>query len=118
MNSEKLLKMKYKGKLYSLLCLVEDENKQKQVIDLLSRYEQKIPDSKIKDALQKMLRKNKKYDSLCDSYVNDLLDNRLDANTRNILANLLEELRSIVENDSKNWWDTFIDWFKNATGTN
>ena len=40
MNSEKLLKMKYKGKLYSLLCLVEDENKQKQVIDLLSRYEQ------------------------------------------------------------------------------
>lgn len=118
MSNSKSEKFKYKANLYNLLCLVEDQQKQKQVLDLLSRYEAKIPDPKLKNEIQKLFRKNKTYEELCESYVEDMLEGKLNDSTKLVISQLLVELRNLIENEPKNWWDKFIGWFKNSTGTN
>lgn len=108
----------YKGKLFSLVSMVEDKDNQSKVILLLEQTEEKLPDSKVKDKIQRMFRKNKSYDDKADALITDILDKKLDANAKNIVLECIKSLREIIEGQQKNWWDQFVEWFNNATGKN
>ena len=110
-------RMQIKAKLLNYLAYVDDNQKQNKIIQLLQKYEQKLPDGKLIDSLQKMKRKRMNYYSLCEDLVNDLLDKGITNNSRAVLNDLIDELTPLVANEPKNWWEQFVDWFKKATGS-
>ncbi|MCH3976050.1 MAG: hypothetical protein LKE36_00325 [Bacilli bacterium] len=108
----------YKAKLLNLIAMIGDKENQRHVIAILEKTEEKLPDSKVKDKIQKMIRKNKSYYDKADALITDILDHKLDINQRNIVLECLASLRAIIEGQQKNWWDQFVEWFNNATGKN
>lgn len=108
----------YKAKLLNLISMIGDEGSQLKVIAILEETEEKLPDSKVKDRIQKMIRKKKHYYDKADALIADILDKKLDANAKNIVVECIKSLREIIEGQQKNWWDQFVECFNNATGKN
>ena len=109
-------RLQIKSKLLNFLVCVEDKNKQATILVLLEEYESKIPDWKIHDRIQKLKRKNKGYFELIDMYIDDLLDHKLNDNSKKVIGELLDKLTPIVKDEPKNWWERFIEAFKKGTG--
>lgn len=92
-----------------------DENDQQRVLDILVKYEEKIPDNKIKNFIQKIILKSKKdYYSKVDYLVDDILDGKLDDKTKNILNDLLLELKPDIEKAEKTFWERLISIFQGS----
>lgn len=101
-----------------MIAKISDEKKQKEVIDLLQSTEEKIPDSRLKDKLQKMLRRNKNYCDKSNALINDILDTKLDASSRMVILDCLKKLKKISDENQQNLWDIIMEGFDNATGKN
>ena len=115
MDSERI---KIKTRLLNYLVFVDDPNKQSKIIELLKEYEAKIPDTPLHDKFQNIKRKKMDYEELCNSYVEDLLERKLNNDNKAIIEELFSKLTPIVKEEPQNWWDRFISWFKNSTGIN
>lgn len=101
--------------LKNILYYIEDENEQQKVIDILIKYEKKIEDNRIKNSFQKIFYKSKKdYYSKVDFLIKDILDGKWDFNTKQILADMLLELKPNVEKAEKTFWDRLISIFKGS----
>lgn len=92
-----------------------DENDQQRVLDILVKYEEKIPDNKIKNFIQKIILKSKKdYYSKVDYLVDDILDGKFDNNTRKVLNQLILELKPDIEKAEKTFWERLISIFQGS----
>lgn len=92
-----------------------DENDQQRVLDILVKYEEKIPDNKIKNFIQKIILKSKKdYHSKVDYLVDDILDGKFDNNTRKVLNQLILELKPDIEKAEKTFWERLISIFQGS----
>lgn len=92
-----------------------DENDQQRVLDILVKYEKKITDSKLKDCFQKIIFHTKKdYYSKVDLLVHDILEGKLDDKTKNILNDLLLELKPDIEKAEKTFWERLISIFQGS----
>ena len=109
-------RVQIKTKLLHFLAFVDDIDKQNKIIAILEEYESKIPDGRLMDTLQKKKRKGMDYYVLCDSLIEDLVDKKLNDKSRAIISELIDKLTPLVVDEPKNWWEQFVDWFKNATG--
>ena len=95
--------------LKNILYFIEDQKEQEKVINILIKYEQKIPDGKIKNYFQKLgLNSKKDYYSKIDYLVDDILEGKLDDETRKILNEMLNELKPTVEKAEKTFWERLI----------
>lgn len=111
-------RMEYKAKLIRLVLRVDDEGSQSKIIEILEETEEKLPDFKIKDRIQKMKRKNKPYLDKADALISDILDKKLDDSQKNIVESCIRSILEIVVESQKNLVNLFIEWFNNATGKN
>lgn len=92
-----------------------NESDQQSVLDILIKYEEKLPDSRIKDCIQKFILKSKKdYYSKVDYLVDDILDGKFDDNTRKILNQLILELKPKIEKAEKSFWERLVSIFQGS----
>ncbi|MDD4154736.1 MAG: hypothetical protein PHT30_04955 [Bacilli bacterium] len=106
-----------KAKFLYLISLVEDKD-QDSVIEVLESTEDLLPDGKLKDKIQKALRRRKKYYDKADNAISDILDTPLNDNDRKIILDCLLRIRKIIEKSQTTLWDQIMEWFNNATGKN
>ena len=89
-----------------------DENEQDKVLEILKKYEEKIPDNRIKNFLQKKILNSKKdYYSKVDYLVDDILEGKLDDNTKKVLNELLNELQPPIKKAEENFWQRLLKIF-------
>jgi hypothetical protein len=80
-----------KAKFLYLISLVEDKD-QDSVIEVLESTEDLLPDGKLKDKIQKALRRRKKYYDKADNAISDILDTPLNDNDRKIILDCLDDV--------------------------
>ena len=91
------------------MYFIEDQKEQEKVINILIKYEEKIPDGKIKNYFQRLVLNSKKdYYAKVDHLVDDILEGKLDNETRKILNEMLNELKPTVEKAEKTFWERLI----------
>lgn len=101
--------------LKNILYYIDNEKEQQKVLDILSKYEAKIQDGKIKNLFQKYIFKTKKdYYEKVDYLIEDILDGKWDSNTKKILSDMLSELKPTIEKAEKTFWDRLISIFKGS----
>lgn len=100
--------------LKNLLYCVDDANEQNKMISILEEYNDKLPDGKVKDWLQKLFLKmtKKDYYSKVDYLVDDILSGKLDNEKKKIIYEMLNKLQPVVEKAEKSFWDKLCDLFK------
>lgn len=101
--------------LKNILYYVEDEDDQKKMVEILKKYNEQLPDGRIKDKLQKFILETKKsyYDQV-DYLVSDILDcsKKSDDEIKKVVSNMLNEIKGILEKAERTFWDRLCDLFK------
>lgn len=108
-------KAQFELDLKNILYLIEDTQEQGAMIAILEKYNDSMPDGKIKDALQKAYYKIAKnnYYAKVDFLIKDILNGKGDRETRKKIPELLKELRPSIEAGQKKWYEKLIglsDW--------
>ena len=106
-------KAKWEVALKEILYFVEDPTEQDRMVEILKKYNDKLPDSKIKDAYQKLILNTKRdyYDKV-NYLIDDILNgNKADNNINKVVTELLNEIKPIVEKAEKTFWDKLYDLF-------
>lgn len=99
--------------LKNILYFVDDVDDQKNMIDILIKYNDQLPDGKLKDKFQKLILNGKKsYFDKVDYLVSDILNGGDDCERKKILSELLDEIKPTVEKAERNFWDKLKDLFK------
>lgn len=93
-----------------ILYFVEKKEEQDKMINLLTEYNDKLPDGKFKDGFQKwaLKFKNDYYDRV-DHLVGDIFDGTITNNDKKIIQELLQKIRPVIEEAEKNLWQKFVD---------
>lgn len=108
--------MKLKANVMLLISTVENNvEEQNKIIKILENYEAKIPDGKFKDFVQKRLRKNKNYYDKADLILTDIFEENLTKNEIQIIKCMMVEIKNVIDENSKSWWDQIMEYFDNAT---
>ncbi|HPO11741.1 MAG TPA: hypothetical protein PLM63_04105 [bacterium] len=91
------------------LYFIEDKVKQEVAISILKEYCEKLPDSKLKDKVEKIILKYKKdYFELVDFLVKDIIDSKKTEGNLKIIQQLIKKIRKManklqkIDNDSPN----------------
>ena len=101
--------------LKNILYYIEDEKEQQKVIEILTKYEEKIQDNRFKNCFQKLILNTKKdYYAKVDYLIADILEGKWEPNIKHILADMLLELKPDVEKAEKTFWDRLISIFKGS----
>ncbi len=101
--------------LKNILYFVEDKKDQEQMIEILNKYNDKLPDGAFKDKIQNFLLKSKKdYYEKVDFLVNDILNGskKSDKDIKNIISEMLNEIKNTLEKAERTFWDKLCDLFK------
>ena len=99
----------------NILYSIENKKEQEQILEILHKYEEKIPDGKLKNLFQKMFLKRKKdYYSKVDYLIDDILEGNIDIATKKILAAMLIEIKKVVESNEKSFWDRLFSIFEGS----
>ena len=97
----------------NILYFVEGKNEQDKMIAILDKYNAKMPDPKIKDWFDKIIRKSKRdYYEIVDFLIKDIFDGNITNERRKLIIEMLSELHPIVETAQRTIWGKFIDLFK------
>lgn len=96
-------KAKWEVTLKNILYYVDDAKEQDRMLDILKKYNDRLPDGKLKDGFQNLILKSKKdyYDKV-DHLVDDILSGKLDNEKKKVLSEMLSELQPIVEKSATN----------------
>lgn len=105
-------KAQWEATLKNILYFVDDPTKQETLLEILNKYNDMLPDGKLRDRFQTyLLSKKKDYYDKVDFLISDILNGKSD-NTRNrVLQNLLNEIKPIVEQAEKTFWDNLLGLF-------
>lgn len=99
--------------LKNILYYVEDTNDQEEMLGILNKYNDKLPDGKLKDSAQKFFYKHKKsYYEKVDFLIDDILSGKGDKKRNEVLSQMLQEIKPTVEKAEKSFWDKLTDLFK------
>ena len=99
--------------LKNILYYIENPADQDKMIDILNKYNDMLPDGKLKDAVQKFLLKGKKtYYEKVDFLINDILNGKGDNERKKVLSQMLLEMQPIVEQAERTFWNKLMDLFK------
>lgn len=107
-------KAKWEVALKEILYFVEEPEEQNRMVEVLKKYNDQLPDSKLRDGLQKLILNAKKdyYDKV-DYLIDDILHGGKSENDRNrIITDLLNEIKPTVEKAERTMWDKICDLFK------
>lgn len=95
--------------LKNILYFIDDEKEQEKVIEILKKYEERFPDSRIKNFFQRHILNSKNdYYSKVDYLVKDILECKIDNNVRVILNEMINEIKPTVEKAEKTFWERLI----------
>lgn len=97
--------------LKNILYYIEDEQEQAKMIAILERYNDELPDGKLKDKIQKTYCKvaKRSYYEKVDFLINDILNGKID--TKEVKAKvkaMINELKPSVEVAQKTWWEKLM----------
>lgn len=97
--------------LKNVLYYIEDEQEQAKMIAILERYNDELPDGKLKDKIQKTYCKvaKRSYYEKVDFLINDILNGKID--TKEVKAKvkaMINELKPSVEVAQKTWWEKLM----------
>lgn len=99
--------------LKNILYFVEDESDREEMLCILEKYNERLPDGKIRDKFQKyILSKKKTYYEKVDYLVDDLLSGGKEQDRKKVLSDLLDEIKPAVEKAERSFWDKLKDLFK------
>ena len=99
--------------LKNILYYIDNPADQDKMIEILNKYNDMLPDGKLKDTVQKFLLKGKKtYYEKVDFLIDDILNGKGDNERKKILSQMLEEMKPIVEQAERTFWNKLIDLFK------
>lgn len=88
------------------------ESKHTEIINILRKYEEKIPDSKLKNLIQKIvLKRHNDYYEQVDLLVKDILEGKLNKETKKVISDLVDALKPYVEEAERTFWDKLKDLF-------
>lgn len=90
-----------------------DEGEQENMLTILKKYNDQLPDGPIKDWFQKLkLNAKKTYYEKVDYLVEDILNGGNDIERKKLLSQLLDEIKPIIDKAERNFWDKLKDLFK------
>ncbi|MDE6240979.1 MAG: hypothetical protein K2M08_01000 [Anaeroplasmataceae bacterium] len=99
--------------LKNILYFIDDSEEQQRVIKVLENCENKMPDSKIKNAIDRIIKKFKTdYYSIVDHLVDDILSSPIGNKEKQTIFNMLNELKPSIEKGNKSFFEKLIDLFK------
>lgn len=99
--------------LKNILYYIEDSAEQEKMLGILKKYNDLLPDEKIKEAIQNfILSKKKNYYDKVDYLIKDILNGKGDKDRKKILSQMLAELKPVVEQAERTFWDKLTDLFK------
>lgn len=99
--------------LKNILYYVDDSAEQDKMVGILNKYNEMLPDGKLKDAVQRfILSKKKSYYDKVDYLINDILNGKCDDERKKVLSQMLDEIKPIVEKAERTFWDKLRDLFK------
>lgn len=105
-------KAKWEVTLKNILYFV-NENDRENMLKILNKYNDQLPDGKFKDLIQKTILNTKKsYYEKVDFLIDDILKGGTDIERKKVLSQLLDEIKPTVEKAEKNFWDKLKDLFK------
>ena len=107
------LKAQWEVTLKNILYYVEDSTEQDKMLGILKKYNDQLPDGKLKDTWEKIILSTKKsyYDKV-DYLISDILSGKLDNEKRRILSAMLNEIKPIVEHAERTFWDKLCALFR------
>ena len=96
--------------LKNILYYIEDEQEQARVIAILERYNDELPDGKVKDRIQKAYCKvaKRSYYEKVDFLINDILNGKDTKEVKTKVKEMINELKPSVEVAQKSWWEKLI----------
>lgn len=99
--------------LKNILYYIEDPAEQEKMLGILNKYNDMLPDGKFKDAVQKFFLKGKKtYYEKVDYLIDDILSGKGDKDRNKILSKMLADMKPVVEQAERTFWDKLMDLFK------
>lgn len=99
--------------LKNILYYIEDPAEQEKMLGILKKYNDLLPDEKIKEAIQNfILSKKKNYYDKVDYLIKDILNGKGDKDRKKILSQMLAEMKPVVEQAERTFWDKLTDLFK------
>lgn len=99
--------------LKNILYYIEDPTEQEKMLGILNKYNDMLPDGKLKDAVQRFFQKGKKtYYEKVDYLIKDILTGKGDKERNKVLSQMLAEMQPVVEQAERTFWDKLIDLFK------
>ncbi len=99
--------------LKNILYYIEDSTEQDKMLGILIKYNNELPDGKVKDSIQNfILSKKKDYYDKVDYLIKDILNGKGDKKRNKVLSQMLAEMKPVVEQAERSFWDKLIDLFK------
>ena len=109
---DKKEKLRLELQIKQILYYVENKTEQEKMIAILEKYNDKMPDSKLKDFFDKWVKKTKKdYFDKVDFLLKDIFDGKIENSDKKLINEMLKEMQPIVEKAEKTIWDKFLDLF-------
>ena len=82
------------------------------MLNILEKYNKKLPDSKFKDFFDRIIYKSKKdYFDKIDNLISDIFDRSLTKVERSIVKEMLNEIKPSLQNAENNYWNKLIKLF-------
>lgn len=96
----------------NILYYVEDKVEQERMLQILEEYNNKLPDSKFKDFLDKIVYKSKKdYFDKIDHLISDIFDRSLNNEEKNIVKQMLNAIKPTIKKAESTIWDKLMKLF-------
>ncbi|MDD4157607.1 MAG: hypothetical protein PHY08_13660 [Candidatus Cloacimonetes bacterium] len=110
---DKKEKNQLKLTIMNVLYYVDEKSEQDKMITILEKYNARFVDSKFKDFLDKLIKNTKKdYFEKVDYLIKDIFENHFGNKEKNIIMEMLSEIKPIFEQAQRTVWDRFVDLFK------
>lgn len=109
---ENEMKKRLEATLEGILYFVS-EDEQDSMLAIVKKYNDRLPDSKIKDKWESIIFNIKKdYYSKMEALIKDIIDSKYDTNNKKIISEMLDELQPGIEHGQKSFWNKLKDLFK------
>jgi len=110
---DKKEKSRLKLRIMNMLYYLDDVKEQDKMISILVTYNSKFRDTKFKDLIDKIIMSTKKdYFEKVDYLLKDIFEDDFGASDKQIITNMLNEIKPIIEKAQRTLWDQFTDLFK------
>lgn len=110
---DKKEKNQLKLTIMNVLYYVDEKSEQDKMIAILEKYNARFIDSKFKDFLDKLIKSTKKdYYEKVDYLLKDIFEGNFGNEEKDIIKEMLSEIKPIFEQAQRAIWDQFVDLFK------